>query len=66
MKNYIIVAVVIILIIVGVVWYQTKNQDVTPIDTATTTEESIITEEVSITPAPVETPVTDVTEVPAI
>ncbi len=37
MKNYIIVAIVIILIIAGVVWYSNKGA-VAPVDTASTTD----------------------------
>ena len=38
MKNYVIVAIIIILIIVGVVWFKMKTPVVTPGETAVTTE----------------------------
>lgn len=51
MKNYIIVAIIIILVIVGVVWFKMKNATpVVPEEPAPTTEIVIETPE----PAPVE------------
>ncbi|MCX6713894.1 MAG: hypothetical protein NTV48_02200 [Candidatus Vogelbacteria bacterium] len=56
MKNYIIVAVIIVLIIIGVVWYTSKTStEVTP----ATTEGTVVTDG-SVAPAQV-----DVVEVPA-
>ena len=56
MKNYIIVAVIIVLIIIGVVWYTSKTStEVTP----ATTEGTVVTDG-SAVPAQV-----DVVEVPA-
>lgn len=51
MKNYIIVAIVIILIIIGVVWYR-YNGTATPVDgTATTTDTTTTIDTVDTTGA---------------
>lgn len=54
MKNYIIVAVIIVLIIAGVVWYKAKTPaTVVDTDMATTTE-TVSAETMTVETAPVE------------
>jgi|GEM_PF-898239 hypothetical protein len=49
MKNYIIVAIIIILIIVGVVWYKAKSP--APVGEGTvTTEEAVVSTDTTVAP----------------
>lgn len=71
MKNYIIVAVIIVLIIAGVVWYKAKTPaTVTDIDVATTTEtvsaETMTVETVETVETAGETPVATTTGTPVV
>lgn len=64
MKNYIIVAVIIVLIIAGVVWYKAKTPDVvTDVDMATTTE-TVSTETMTVETMSEEAPVATTTGTP--
>jgi len=65
MKNYIIVAVIIVLIIAGVVWYKAKTPATVDTDMATTTE-TVSAETMTVETAPFEAPVATTTGTPVV